>query len=155
MSFRPYRFPGNALQNVGPGSFQSHYECRIAGRDLKDPEILTPELFLNCRDTLRAGDEVTICGYASQTWDRLNQFVRIRIYKVAKTGVKFMLDGKVTDIPYEEDEEKPEVIEKAFVRKEFGGGFNVFDKDDNLLGNFKTKQEAVEAKERVDAGEVV
>jgi len=150
---KPFRFNATALQNVGPGAFQSHYEAQIVGRDLKDPDILTPELLTNLRGTVRVGDEVVICNYSSENRDRLIQFVRIRVVSVDKSGIHIVNDGDIVEIPFRAEEKTPEKPEtKAFVRKQFGGGFNVFDRDDKLLESFKTQTEAKEYAERVTAG---
>lgn len=152
-----YRLPGGVLQNTSGGNYQTHYECRIAGRDLNDPEVLTPMLFMNNRDTLRAGDAVTICNYADQNYDaptaRLLQMVTLRIVSKDDKGVRFIDVGGVVDIPFEKDEPRPEVIEKAWAKRGAPGtGFNVLDRDGNILGNHKTKVEAEEQAARINAG---
>ena len=150
---KPYRFNGSALQNVGPSAFQSHWEGRIVGRDLNDPEILTPELFMSLRGTVRVGDEVVICGYASDAYDRLTQFVRVRVLASDKDGVRIVKDGDVVEIPFVEGEKEPAApIEKAWVKRAFGGVFNVVDAKEDVLESFKTNQEAKEYVTRVNAG---
>lgn len=123
--------------------WQQHYEARIAGRDIND--VLTPHLFIDVRANLKAGDEVMVCGYSDQTWKRLTQFVRLRIYAVSADGVEFMRDGEVIGIPLRKDEPAPKkaAARELDVAKEFGGGFNVIDKKTgHVLEKFKTKKDA-------------
>ena len=148
------RLPTNCLQNVGPGAWQSHYETQIIGRDMKDDGILTPELFIAVRETLRAGDQVTICGYPNKSTERLEQFVTVRIVQTSRAGVVFKIVGQVEDVPYGEDEPKAEAEpDTVYTKRDFGGTFGVFQvKDDMHLEAFKTKKEAETAAARINAG---
>ena len=130
--------------------FQQHHECRIAGRDID--EVIGDELFLNVKANLQVGDEIVICGYEDQTWQRLQQIARTRVTSISQEAVKLLQEGKTVEIPMEKRAEattKPQPIVE--VKRGFGGVFNVLDlKKDSVIESFKTKQEAVDYAKSAD-----
>lgn len=130
--------------------FQQHHEAQIFGRDLND--VLTEELLLNVRSNIKAGDEIMVCGYADQSANRLTQFARLRVYSSGKDGVKFVVDGEVTGIPFAEDEPVPVKPESKLEVVRAFHCFNVMDKSKNaVIESFKTKKEAEDWLQACDA----
>lgn len=143
MNAREFRLKPGALCAADGMPFQQHYEAKVIGVDLNDPEILSDALFANVQDNLRVGDEVVVCNYLDNSRDRLTQFVRLRIVAKGTGRVTFVKDGEVVSIPLTDDEPKPKPDPmKLIVRRGAGSTWGVFDRDDNLIENFKNKKEA-------------
>jgi len=132
--------------------FQQHHEGRIAGRDLNDPEILTDHLLVDLRSNVKPGDQVVICGYQDQTWQRLTQFVTLRVVATDAKSVRFVKTSEIVSVPITEDDPAPAPVEdKVHVRRGYQC-FNVVDKDENVLETFKTKPEATSFAKNVNTG---
>ncbi len=136
-----YRINPRDLCLSDQAPWQSTNQVRIAGRDLND--AITNGLFSNVLENLHVGDIVEICGYADQTYSRLNQFARLRIVAKWKKEIRFIRHGEIEDFPLLEGEPEPG---KAEPKLEVVRGYHCFNvvekKSGNVIESLKTKKEA-------------
>lgn len=127
--------------------FQQHYECRTEYPI--DEIILNRQALMSVRGNLRVGDRITICSYntvnqKSGVSEGLTGIANARVSHISAEAVDLVLEGDLIFVEEAigvKEEEEPEVL---LVKKIFGGGFGVFDEDDNIIEQFKTKKEAGE-----------
>jgi hypothetical protein len=136
-------------------AFQARYQVRV-DRPIDDLDL--NELFRDIQDNLRPGDWVTIVAYRDRTWSQVMEW---RTAIIVSSRQEVAGGKRVTRAAWADDHGSvpAELVQKTAaptnvklnVKKEFGGGYTVQDERSAVIERFKTKVEAEQYIENLNA----
>ena len=129
--------------------FHQHWEART--QFPLDEIIASDEAFLNWRNNLHVGDQITILEYEKvglkgADSEGIRAIARVRVADVLPMAVKLVSEGDIIRVekPKVQEDEKPKglVVKRIMPAQNDGYSFGAFDANDNMVERFRKKDEA-------------